>query len=204
MQQAVLSPAMSARVIETPTVEVAGVASRRIYNPIQKDAVTFLQTAEETNGAYSLLEMEVAPGGGNDLHFHSSFAEKFTVISGEFGVQVGKEAFSLKSGESATAPKMSLHRWFNNTSEMAIVRVELTPGNTGFERSLRIAYGLAQDGLMNDKGIPKNIAHLALLIELADTGLPGIFSVIAPLMRLIAARARRRGVEQELIKRYCK
>ncbi|MBX3063807.1 MAG: cupin domain-containing protein [Anaerolineae bacterium] len=203
MQQAVFSPAMHVR-REVPTVEAEALTTRRIYNPIQKDAATFLQTSEETNGAMSLLEIEVAPGGGNALHYHTSFAEKFTVISGEFGVQVGKEAFALKPGESATAPKMSLHRWFNNTSEMAVVRVELTPGNAGFERSLRIAYGLATDGLVNDKGIPKNIAHLALLIELSDTGMPSIFSLIKPVMRRIAASARRRGIEQELIQRYCK
>lgn len=34
---------------------------RRIYNPIQKDFVTFLKTHDETNGEYSLVEVELAP-----------------------------------------------------------------------------------------------------------------------------------------------
>ena len=178
--------------------------SRRIYNPIQKDAVTFLETADEIGGARTVLDMEVAPGGGNTLHYHTSFAEHFTVISGEFSVQIGKEHFKLKLGKSAVAPIGSLHRWYNTTQEAALVRVELRPGSIGFERSLQIAYGLARDGCMNKQGLPKSIVHMALLVELADTGIPGFFSVIAPLMRMIAKQARRKGIERGLIARYCR
>lgn len=177
---------------------------RRHYNPVQKDAVTFVQTAEESAGTQTLIDMEVAPGGGNFLHYHRTFAEHFTVLSGQLGVQIGNEQFTLKPGESAVAPIGSLHRWFNPTSEVAFVRVELVPGSRGFERSLQIAYGLARDGLVNNKGLPKSMAHMALLIELSDTGVPGLFSAIAPIMRMIAERARRKGVERQLIERYCR
>ena len=37
---------------------------RRIYNPIQKDYATFLKTSEETGGERTVIEIEVAPGGG--------------------------------------------------------------------------------------------------------------------------------------------
>jgi RNase adaptor protein for sRNA GlmZ degradation len=37
---------------------------RRYYSPIQKEAATFLETSEETGGEYTLIEMEVGPGGG--------------------------------------------------------------------------------------------------------------------------------------------
>jgi hypothetical protein len=37
---------------------------RRIYNPIQKDYLTFLKTSAETNGAFTLVEVELAPKGG--------------------------------------------------------------------------------------------------------------------------------------------
>ena len=33
--------------------------SRRIYNPVQKDYVTFLKTGEETKGEYTLVEVEL-------------------------------------------------------------------------------------------------------------------------------------------------
>ncbi len=176
--------------------------SRRIFNPIQKDAITFVRTAEETGGAYSLLDMEVAPGGGNLLHYHGSFAEHFTVTSGEFGVQIAKDSFVLKLGESAAAPAMTPHRWYNNTGQTATVRIELRPGSTGFERGLQIVYGLAHDGLSDKKGLPKSLVHKAIVLELIDTNLPGFASLIAPLLRAIARRARRKGIERELLERY--
>ena len=33
---------------------------RRIYNPVQKDAATFLETSEETGGERTLIEIEAA------------------------------------------------------------------------------------------------------------------------------------------------
>jgi hypothetical protein len=137
------------------------------------------------------------------LHYHKTFAEHFTVVSGEFGVQVDKDKYILQPGESAIAPAMSIHRWYNNTQENAIVRVELRPGSVGFERVLQIFYGLARDGLTNERGQPKSIVHTAILIEPGDTNGPGAFSVIAPVLGMIANRARRKGIEQDLIDRYC-
>ena len=200
MSQVLISPAESS-VIESRTRSVQ--AYRRVYNPVQKDAATFLELAEETNGARTLLELEVAPGGGNGLHYHTSFAEHFTAVSGELRVQVGKQEFVLQPGQSAVAPPMALHRWYNPSQQTVTALVELRPGNTGFERSIQIAYGLARDGLMNKHGTPTSMVHLALLVEASDSGLPGIFSMLAPLMRGLAAWGRRRGIERELIERYC-
>ncbi len=41
------------------------------------------------------------------------------------------------------------------------------------------------------------------MIELSDTIVPGFFARILPLMRMVAKFARRKGVERELIERYC-
>jgi hypothetical protein len=84
------------------------------------------------------------------------------------------------------------------------VRVELRPGSLGFERTLQITYGLAQDGLVNKQGLPKNILQLSILIEMSDTIVPGFFARILPLMRIIAKYARRKGIERDLIERYCR
>jgi hypothetical protein len=40
---------------------------RKIYNPIQKDSVVFLKTSAETNGECTLVEVELADGGGVGL-----------------------------------------------------------------------------------------------------------------------------------------
>lgn len=155
-----MSQAIATAGAATSTNMETTTSSRRIYNPVQKDAVTFLQTAEESGGVRTLIELEVASGGGNMLHYHKTFDEHFTAVSGEVGVQIGKETFTLKPGESAIAPAMSLHRWYNLTAETAIVRVELLPGSAAFERGLHIGYGLAHDGFVNKQGVASNTVHL--------------------------------------------
>jgi quercetin dioxygenase-like cupin family protein len=49
------------------------------------------QTAHESGGEVTLVEVELAPGGGNGLHYHRSYTERFSPIVGELGVQIGKE-----------------------------------------------------------------------------------------------------------------
>jgi quercetin dioxygenase-like cupin family protein len=177
---------------------------RRIYNPAQKDYATFLETTASTNGKRTLLEVEVAPGGGNGLHYHTTYSERFEVLEGELCVQVGKKKLTLKPGESATAPINALHRFYNETSQTTRFLVELQPGSVGFEQGLQIAYGLAVDGRTNKEGMPTNIYHLAVILELTETMVPGVFALVAPIFRYLAARARRKGIEQELIRKYCK
>ncbi len=49
----------------------------------------------------------------------------------------------------------------------------LTPARN-FEKALRIGYGLANDGLMNEKGIPKNFLHGVILFHLSESYLYGL------------------------------
>jgi quercetin dioxygenase-like cupin family protein len=177
--------------------------SRRIYDPIQKDFATFLKTAEETGGEYTLIEVEVAPGGGNDLHYHSSFSERFEVIEGELLVQAGTETVVLREGQTITAPPATLHRFGNPSAKTTRFLVELRPGHTGFENALRLAYGLARDGQVTRKGLPRSIHHMAVLVQMADSNVPGLFSVAAPLLRLLARSRRGRAAERDLLERYC-
>jgi quercetin dioxygenase-like cupin family protein len=177
-------------------------AAREIYNPVQRDRVTFLKTATETGSELTLLEMEVAPGGGNFLHIHTTYSERFTVIEGQLGVRIGKQQRVLRAGETALAPAGAVHRWYNPSTEPARIYVELRPGHAGFEQTLRIGYGLATDGYTNAAGIPKNLLHLALLTQMSDIKVVGPMAMLTPLFGLLARIARRRGVEADLLARY--
>jgi quercetin dioxygenase-like cupin family protein len=177
---------------------------RRIYNPVQQDYATFLETSEESGGERSLVEIEVAPGGGNPPHYHRAFTEHFEVIDGELNVQVGQEIRTLGPGARASVPPGTVHRFFNTTATPTTFRVDVRPGHTGFEQMLMILYGLASDGKTNKKGLPKSLYATAVIGDLSDTNLPGLFTVLAPLFRWLAARARRNGIEQALIDRYCR
>jgi quercetin dioxygenase-like cupin family protein len=186
----------------TSTVAVA--AERRVYNPVQRDAAVFLETSAETGGKRTLIEVELAPGGGNEAHRHVAFAERFEVAHGTLTVRVGDEEHTLGPGDKACAPVGARHCFANGTEEPVRFLVELLPGHAGFEQSLQIAYGLAADGLVTGKGIPKRLSHLALLVDLGDTRLSGPLKILEPVLGLLARRARARGVEAELIARYCR
>lgn len=177
--------------------------TRSIYHPIQRDRATFLKTSVETGGEYSLLEIELEPGGGNDLHRHTSYSERFTVLDGTLGVELDGQVSVLQPGGSVLVPIGGKHRFFSVADAPARFQVEMRPGHTGFEQTLRIGYGLAADGECNAKGLPTNPLHLALLLELSDMAMVGPAALLAPLFRLLATIARRRGVLDELVARYC-
>ncbi|MCU0493556.1 MAG: cupin domain-containing protein [Chloroflexaceae bacterium] len=177
---------------------------RRIYNPVQKDYATFLETSAETNGQRTLIEIELAPGGGNRTHYHLSFAERFEVLEGELQVLLGKATQLLTPGQTATAPPNTLHCFSNPTNQTTRFLVELRPGHTGFEQALQIAYGLAADGKTNRESLPTNPYHMAILFTTSEGMVPGVFALLTPVFRFLAARARKLGIEQELIRKYCR
>jgi len=177
---------------------------RRYYHPLQKDYATFLKTSEETGGEYTLIEVQLAPGGGNAPHYHKTYDERFEVLEGALELLVGEETLTLRSGEKAVAKKNTLHRFRNPTDEPTTFLVELRPGHSGFEKALKAGYGLARDGRTFSDGTPKNPYHLGVLLEWSEIRLPGIFTVAEPFFRLLAKRARRKGIDKELEARYCR
>lgn len=189
---------------ETGNIENTTIGKRRIYNPVQKDYATFLETSEQSGGERTLIEIEVAPGGGTPPHFHKTYDEHFEVLHGTLQVTVNKETHVLFPGQKATAPRNTLHNFHNATEKPTTFLVEFQPGHAGFEKALQVAYGLASDGLSSANGLPKNPYHTALLFEWGEGRMPGIFTVMQPLMQLLAKRARRKGIDKELEARYCR
>jgi mannose-6-phosphate isomerase-like protein (cupin superfamily) len=177
-------------------------STRRICNPVQKDAAIFLETAEESGGTRTLLQVELAPGGGNGLHKHMTYAEHFEVLEGDLTVVLDGIEHVLRPGDKATAPAGMMHCFKNPTLETVVFRVELRPGHRGFERTLQAGYGLAADGKVRKDGTPKNLLHLALLVEWSDIQIGGPMRVLQPLFGALAAVARRRGVDRELARTY--
>ena len=175
---------------------------RSFYNPIQKDSALFLETVKETNGKYTLVEVELAVGGGNELHYHKAYEEKFVCIEGQLHVQVGKEIHVLNPGDDIVAPPYTLHRFYNATEQPVKFSVTLSPGSRGFEEAIQISYGLASDGMTNKKGIPSKISHLGILLNLSESSLPGWQSVLASGLSWIGKRAVKKGKLEELRKQY--
>jgi quercetin dioxygenase-like cupin family protein len=177
---------------------------KRVFeNPLIKDKVTLVESSSETAGAYSLVEVELAAGGGNGRHYHTTFDEEFTAVDGVLGIDLEKEQLRIQPGQQAIAPLGKIHRFYNPGDKAIRFLVKIVPGNIRFEQALAIAYGLAGDGLVTKKGVPKNFDHAALLLTLSDTGLPGFLTFIRPILKWRAAKATRKGMDQELIRKYC-
>ncbi len=175
---------------------------RRVENPVVGDIVTFVETSEETAGARTLLKIELAPGGGNTPHYHKTYGEHFRALTGSVVVEVDGVEQKLGEGDEATAPPGTLHCFRNRSPDRAVFEVELRPGHEGFEKSLRVGYALAANGLTNKKAIPKNPMHTALLLEWSEMRLPGIYGLLEQPLKLLARVARRRGVDRALERQY--
>lgn len=175
---------------------------RKIYNPIQKDTVIFLKTSLDTNGLNTLVEVELDDGGGVGLHYHKTYSETFECMEGEVQIKLGKSLHTLQPGQSATAVPYVNHLFRNRSGKPCKFRVELRPASRGFEKSLQIGYGLANDGFCKPNGFPKDKLALAWLFDISESNLPGWMSIFEFILRKQAKKARQKGIDRELSEKY--
>lgn len=150
--------------------------AQTVVNRVTGETVTFLETATATNGAYLLIEVKLPPkGDGPPLHTHDVFTESFECIQGKLTLKHKRASnlITLLPGETFSVPTNEAHTFLNLADEELIFRVKLTPPRH-FEESMRIHYGLMDDGLTNAKGNPKSLAHTALILTLQNTRIVGI------------------------------
>jgi mannose-6-phosphate isomerase-like protein (cupin superfamily) len=87
-------------------------------------------SAAETNGQYTLLEIECPPGLEAPLHVHYTEDESFYVIEGSVTIEVGDERVELGAGQHAFGPRRVPHRYVVGPDGARMLWV-LAPG--GFE-----------------------------------------------------------------------
>ncbi len=172
---------------------------RTVVNQVTGEQITFLQTARETKGKFLSIEVVLPPHGkGPPLHRHDEFEEKFAVISGKLTVTLGKSQLVLEKGDEQSVAIGTAHTFTNNHDEPVVFRVRLTPPSQ-FEESVRIHYGLIDDGLVDKKGNPQSLAHTALILTLQNTLVVGIpLWIQRPLFGWIVKRARKKNQYQGL------
>ena len=174
---------------------------KTIYNTEGNYSATFLKTGAETNGAYELVKVELEPFGGNDWHYHKSFVEEFTVLEGQVKIGQSGNELILHEGESAKADKEKMHFFKNNRAENSFLLVRITPA-AGLEKTLRVAYGLINDGLLKND-MTQNPWHMALLLGYSESYLPGMPSWFQePLINALAKIAQWKGEDRELYKYF--
>jgi mannose-6-phosphate isomerase-like protein (cupin superfamily) len=173
-------------------------------NPITRERATILKTAAQTAGAYTLIEVELQPGGGNPIHYHKQFTEDFHPIQGDLGIHYKGKEMRLSPGNSFKVPLLDLHRFYNPSDHPIIFQARLEPGQPGFENFMAVLFGLVKDGKTFSKNqIPYNPFYAALLLEWGDTYISSYaFKAALPGVRWMAALARKLKLEQHLLRRY--
>jgi hypothetical protein len=82
------------------------------------------------------------------------------VLHGQVGFRLAGRVAIAEPGTQLAAPPGGPRAWWNAGQEEALVRVEIRPSGR-FEVMAQNAFGLAQDGRVNRKGMP-NLLQLAV------------------------------------------
>ena len=88
----------------------------------------FKMSAEDTNGAYTVMEAIVPPESGSGLHRHWSYDEAALVLEGKFECQVDGHQTTLGAGESVYWPRGSAHKFRSIGPETGRIVFICSPG----------------------------------------------------------------------------
>ena len=119
-------------------------------------------TADQTNGAYSMLEQWVTADGNPLPHVHTHEDEAFLVVDGELDVTVGETTTRLGPGEFAFAPRGVPHTYavVDGTAHLYVIA---TPGGI--------------EGFFRDVGEP------AVALEMPAPSTPDVAAVVSTAAR---------------------
>ena len=93
--------------------------------------VTLKVVSADTDGAFSLLEVELN-GDGPPQHIHKTEDEAFYVLEGEINVLVGERTVRAKAGTFVRIPRGTRHTFCRVEKKNAKVLAMFTPA--GFEQ----------------------------------------------------------------------
>jgi quercetin dioxygenase-like cupin family protein len=94
--------------------------------------VTVRVTGEDTNGAYSVFEDVVPPGGGPPPHTHTREDETMFVLEGELEATLGDQTAIVRPGTFVHMARGTPHFFKNKSGKPARMLLTYTPG--GFEQ----------------------------------------------------------------------
>jgi quercetin dioxygenase-like cupin family protein len=136
----------------------------RLENPVTGEVMVFHRTAAETNGDSILVEVIVQPEGFvAAAHTHPYQTERFEIVEGVLGLQLGDQELVARPGDVAIVPPRTVHRFWNAGSKDARFLVEIRPA-LQFESLIETMFALAAEGKTNRKGMP-NPLHLAVIAK---------------------------------------
>jgi mannose-6-phosphate isomerase-like protein (cupin superfamily) len=168
-----------------------------VYNNITGERAIVLVGTEDSDDGRIVAFLGVRPGGAVvGEHVHPSITEHFKIVSGRLCVKVNGAETTLGPGDEVTVPPGTPHDWWNAGDVEAQVVVEIDPGRR-FELMLTTLFGLANDGLTDEKGMPHALQLAIIGKEFQDviefTSPPRfvqrvMFAILAPIGRALGYR----------------
>lgn len=165
-------------------------------------ALTWLRTGEETAGEYSLLYGEYETGIKVFPHYHTLYTETVHMFEGKLAGRIGGQDVQAGPDEELHVPMRAVHQWESVGDRTLRFLLEIRPAHPGFEKWVVALQNMANDGLTHPDGRPKNLQHTALILEESDIHLVGRAKAMNPVLRLVARRARRAGIDHRLEDSY--
>lgn len=179
--------------------------SKTIYNPIIKDQITFIESVIFDQAKKTKISVKLYPSGGYNPSV--AIADKLIkVISGRLDVYVHNTKHILFANQQLIISKNEKYFMENVGPVNAVYTEEINPGSSKIESFLNIKYGLVADGRTNNKCIPTNIFHRAILSHLNPSFLhhqKGILNSFF-LLNIIKKIGKFIGVEKSLYQKYVK
>jgi quercetin dioxygenase-like cupin family protein len=137
-------------------------AGDTLVNEVTGETITFVETAAETGGEWTLIEVEVAPGGGVPMaHVHPYQSETFEVLSGELSMTCGRDTVVALAGDVVRVAPGQVHKFWNGTAYPVRFRCTVAPARD-FERFIETMFALAADGKLNKRGMPSPLRLAAI------------------------------------------
>lgn len=164
-------------------------------NPVTGERGIVLEAPQDNPERRLMVEMHVRPGGAvAGEHLHPVIRERFEVLEGRLGVSLDGERTTIGPGEAVEVPARRWHDWWQEGEHKAVVKVEVVPGDR-FLEVIRTIFGLAVDGKVDSRGMPRPLQLIAIAQDFDDVVI--FRRPPAPVRRLVIAAlgplARARG-----------
>jgi mannose-6-phosphate isomerase-like protein (cupin superfamily) len=175
-----------------------------LHNPVTGELARVNVSRAQTDGRRLEVDLWLQPGAAVARgHVHAHLAERFEVLAGEVGVQVGGSERVARAGDGVVeVPARAEHDWWNAGDGVAHVRVEVaaTPGAPGhpaarFMAMIEAMWSLGALGRVNAHGMPTPLWLAATAREYRDAirFVKPPAAVQAALLGPLAVVARRTG-----------
>ena len=132
-------------------------------HPKTGERVTFVRTADETDGRFCEMELYARPGTKPAAaHIHPHQVERFTIHSGRVRVRLGREESVHDAGETVVIPAGTFHTWTAVGDEELHLTARIEPALNA-EHFFEDFFTLAEAGKTNRAGVPTPLRMAVLL-----------------------------------------